>query len=339
MTEEVSDGRSGAREGADGGRGEALGSVDRPGADVAGDAPRGRHPVPSGRSPTDAGARLLRRHGRLRAFPLAGAAGAALAAPLALRAAQFAGLMTVALLLRALPDAHPFALVPVAAYPAFAAGVTVVSLPVLFCNAALIHGVDQVRRGNDPSLRAAFAAAARSLANVAALALVVGLTLALGGVTERKAGRTGPGPVGRTFGSSFTALTYLAGPAAVLEGASPRGMVRRSRALLEGRFGRAPTVDSGPLKRYLFVGLVPVMVVQVAFIVHVLLTGETSAEWLTHPAVMAVAAVPVWLSLVYGWAVAAVVKALLFVALRDGDDRLPLVNVPVERAVDTGAEP
>jgi hypothetical protein len=66
----------------------------------------------------------------------------------------------------------------------------------------------------------------------------------------------------------------------------------------------------------------------------VVANGGTVPDWLTHPAVLVGAVGPLLLGFVYGSAVGTVVKTLLYVALREDCDRLPVVNLPVERVVD-----
>jgi hypothetical protein len=312
-------------------------------ADLA-DDPGGPPPVTTTGPTHRAASRLLRHDRRLLAFPALAAVGSVALLP----AAAWLGAHLVRLAVEALLAAGAADLVPagwdyppalvllaVAFLLATASMLAVATAVVAWCNLGLAAATDALRRGERPSLSHAVAAATWRLPHALVVGVLVGGTLLVPWLAERSTRDRHRWRFARLFGGTYSAARVLAGPAAVLDGASPVGMFRRSHALLAARFDTPVMVRIGAVQRYGAMGFAASLAALVATTVLALLTGASPSAWLDRAPVAVAVASPLWVGVVYGSAVGAVLETLLYVALREGHDRVPLVDVPVDDAVGT----
>lgn len=234
---------------------------------------------------------------------------------------------------------HPVPVTLVLAYPAAAAFIAGLTVVVATCNVGIAAAMARLVRGESPSVPGGFAAGLRALPHVLVYAALVGVVGAVAAFNRYRSTRQGRRRrFTRLFGTSYTALTYLVGPAVVVDGASPRGMFRRSEAAMTAAFGEDPMVSMGILRGVATLFAVPFLLSQVALIGHMVLgsLGPGTAElpgWTDEPVVLAAIAGSLWVGIVLGSGLAAVAKTPLYVAIREDRERVPLLGLGREAMV------
>lgn len=288
-----------------------------------------------------AASRLLRRERRLLTVPAVAAVGSVAVIPAARVGSQVFSVL-FAVLVEAVGGTffaiwgETWGTLYLAIVP-YLAGVAVVlaavTAVVAWCNLGLVAATDAVRRGEEASLVRAMAMATLRLPNALVVGVLVGGTLLLPWLAERSTRDRHRWRFARLFGGTYTAARFLVAPAAVLDGAGPVDAFRRSHGLLADRFGSPVMVRIGAVRRYGAVGFAVSLAAALGVSVVALLAGASPSVWLGRDAVVVAVLAPLWVGVVYGSAVGAVVKALLYVALRDDHERLPVVDAPVADAV------
>lgn len=288
--------------------------------------------------------RLLRRERRLLAFAVLATAGSAALLPAAARVGYRVFNVLFAMLVETLGGASfavwgetwgPLYLAVVPMLVGAAVVLAAVTAFVAWCNLAVVAATEGLRRGEGVSPAGAVAAATRRLPHALLLGALVGGTLLVPWLAEHSTLDRHRWRFARLFGRTYSAATVLAGPAAVLDGASPLGAFRRSSDLLADRFGSPVMVRMGAVRRYGGLGLAASLTALAVTAALGTVVGGSPSAWLARDLVAVAVAAPLWAGVVYGSAVGAVLETLLYVALRDGDERLPLVDAPVEDAVRT----
>jgi hypothetical protein len=289
-----------------------------------------------------AASRLLQRERRMLAFPALAAVGSVAVLPVAawigyrVTAAAFAVLAeTLGGVVVAVWGETGGALGVglVAVLLGVAVGATTVTTVVAWCNLCLVAATDARRRGESVSVPAAVAAATRRLPQALASGALVGGTLFLPWLAEHSTRDRHRWRFARLFGGTYTAARFLAGPAAVVDDGSLPRTFGRSQGLLANRFGGPVMVRIGAVRGYGALGFVVSVAAALAVSVLALMAGASPAAWFVRDFVVVAVTGPLWFGIVYGSAVGAVLKTLLYVALRDDRKHLPLIDVPVEDAV------
>ncbi|PSP80234.1 hypothetical protein BRC81_03360 [Halobacteriales archaeon QS_1_68_20] len=277
---------------------------------------------------------LFRRHPRLRAFPIA---VALLSAPLLFVQLWVFQRVMHDLLVTWSPMALPFGvggflLVLQALVVAFSVFVGGFALVVAAGNAAVVHNVRRILEGDPVSVLAGVGAAARALPQVVVLALVWAEGGGLMYTLER---RERPGRlatlVTRLLGIDVAGSMYFAVPAAVLDGAGPVQMFRRSYSLTTELFG-GPTILSFGFVRgtALGYGLPLWLVIGLVVPVDAVLHGGTATLFEAHPFLLGgVPMLLAWLGACTGFAFAATAKTLLYVGASSDRETVPLIDRPV----------
>jgi hypothetical protein len=280
---------------------------------------------------TRAALSVFRAHPRLVAFPAAGLALTLALLPAALWLATRGVARATVVVVRATgaPQTPVLALL---LYLGLALGVGALAATLGATNAALAHAVDGVVEGEAVAPVAAVRAALGVVPALLAYGALAGLVGLFAAPLER--GTRSRGLFAAVAGTSYSALTYLLGPVAVLERASPQAALWRGADLLERRFGPAPVPSLGVLLDGAVVGAVPLVVVQTLLLVDAV-AGTGFAEFVVAtPGVVAVPLALFWAGVVVGTAAGTVGRTALYRALADGRESLPLLETTVTEAVD-----
>lgn len=279
---------------------------------------------------------VVRAHPRLLAFPAVALLATAAGFPFLL-VGTVRGIEVATAALGSLLGWYALALVPVLLYVGVGVLVAGLTAGVTFCNLGVVHATHRLIRGDPPSVLRGFAAAARATPHVLAYAALVGSVGALAALARRRSASTRRDrrrTFARVTGQPYSALTYLLGPAVVVDGASPAGMFRRSATVLTERFGEDPVVSMGVLQGVATVGAIPFVASQVALVGHALATGGAVPAWTENLPVLGGIVGTLWVGIVLGSALAAVAKTALYVAIEADRERAPLVDRRVADLVD-----
>ena len=130
----------------------------------------------------------------------------------------------------------------VAFYVAAVVAIYVLTVIAIFCNVALVHCALRCHAGQEPSVRAGFAAAMTCLPQILGWALVsitVGLILnAIESVLRDKLGFLGA-LIGGLFEFGWSVVTYFVLPVLAAERLGPIAAIRRSSAILRSKWGKS----------------------------------------------------------------------------------------------------
>lgn len=226
---------------------------------------------------------------------------------------------------------------PAVVFLGVALAVAVLATVVGVCNVAVCHATERVRSGEPVSVLGGFGAGLGALRTLVTYGLVVGLA---GVVFAPLEWASGGNHVGRVFtrasGSPYVALTYLVGPLAAFADLGPRETFQRSASLLDGRFGKSPVVSLSVLEDAVLATATPLVLVHFATVVDSILgSGALYGFVLEHAMVVNGTLFGVlWAGVVGGAALGAISKTALYATIDEDLERLPLLDVSVDDAVD-----